>query len=141
MTAGRDWRADPDAGRYTDPFWDALEEDRFLLHRCRDCEEAFFPPAPVCPRCGRTDVAWVEADGQGRLVSFTRQHVAPPGFEAPLALGIVELVEGPRLLAGLPQDAAPSLDATVELTAVGYDAGYDRGDRSGRPFFAARIVE
>lgn len=138
---GDRWRNDPDAGRYTGYFWDALADDRFLLHRCLDCEEMFFPPAPVCPHCGRTDVEWAEADGRGRLVSFTRQHIAPPGFTAPVALGIVELAEGPRLLAPLVDDASPELDAPVELTAVAYDADFDRGELADRPFFAARPIE
>ena len=125
--------------RYTARFWAALDNGEFLFHRCGDCERAFFPPTPVCPHCGATDVAWETADGMGTLYSFTRQHTAPPGFEPGDVLGIIELVEGPRVLV-LVEAAYDDLTIgqTVELVPVEYEAGFDRGDLDGQPYFVAR---
>ncbi|WP_254538544.1 Zn-ribbon domain-containing OB-fold protein [Halomarina litorea] len=128
-------------GRYTRPFWSALSEGDFLVHECRDCNRAFFPPAPVCPHCGATEVEWVEASGEAELYSFTRQHTAPPGFDAPVLLGLVELAEGPRVLCAIEGEYGDlELGQAVELVATEYDEGFDRGDLSGEAFFAARPV-
>lgn len=94
---------------------------------------------PVCPHCGATDVTWEATDGMGTLYSFTRQYTAPPGFEPGNVLGIIELVEGPRVLA--PVEAAYdnlTIGQTVELVIVEYETEFDRGDLDGRPYFAAR---
>lgn len=124
--------------RYTLPFWEALTEGRFLAHDCAACSTVFFPPAPVCPACGDRAVDWVEVRPRGRLYSFTRQHATPPGFEAPLVVGLVELDAGPRVLAPV---AAPfdslSIGTVVELEPVAYDREYDRGALSDYPFFEA----
>ena len=132
---------DTPGSRYTLPFWEALSEGRFLVHRCRECSEAFFPPAPVCPNCGDRDVEWYEASGRGRLHSFTRQHTAPPGFEAPRVVGLVELEAGPRLLAPIGADYdSLSIGAAVEVVPTEYDADYDRGPLAEFPFFEALPV-
>lgn len=121
---------------YTEPFWDALEDGLFLLQRCGDCDEAYFPPAPTCPACHADTVEWIEAAGTGELYAFTRQHRTASGFESPLVLGTVELAEGPRLLVRMedPYDAL-EIGAAVELRPVEYDGGANRGWLEGRPFF------
>lgn len=129
---------DVPADRYTLPFWEGLSEERFLVHHCTECSTVFFPPAPVCPDCGARDVEWHEVSGRGRLYSFTRQHAAPPGFEAPLVVGLVELEAGPRLFA--PIDAeyeSLSIGAPVEVAPAEYEMSYDRGPLTDFPFFEA----
>ena len=126
----------------SDPFWDALADDRFLLPSCRDCGEAFFPPAPVCPRCHATDVEWIESDAVGTLYAVTRQHRTAPGIPSPLVLGIVELDDGPRLLAQVrATDDELDIGTRIRLEPTEYDGSVDRGRLSDRPFFAAYPVE
>ena len=125
-------------GGYTDPFWDALEEGRFLLQHCLECEAAYFPPAPVCPRCHDEAVEWTESSGTGELYAFTRQHRTAPGVPAPIVIGVVELDEGPRLLARVAAEYEElALGDQVELKAHAYDDGVDRGRLADRPFFRA----
>lgn len=129
---------DAPTGRYTTPFWEGLSDGRFLVHRCGSCSETFFPPAPVCPHCGGHDVEWHEVSGAGTLYSFTRQHTTPPGFEAPVVVGLVELEAGPRLLVPIDADyEALSIGTAVEVRPTRYDAAYDRGPLEGYPFFEA----
>ena len=124
--------------RYSVPFWEALAEDRFLVHRCGACASAFLPPAPVCPHCGSRSVEWEAVDGRGELYAFTRQHTAPPGFEAPLVVGTVELAAGPRLLAPVAADYNDlSIGTPVEVVPTEYEPDYDRGALSEYPFFEA----
>jgi hypothetical protein len=139
-TAGTTSEA-PD-GRYTLPFWKGLADGRLRIHDCAGCGEPFFPPAPVCPRCGSREVEWTEADGRGRLYSVTRQHATAPGFPAPLVVGLVALAEGPRLLAPVAADfEAVGIGTAVRVVPVEYDHGYDRGPLAEFPYFEAVPVE
>jgi len=125
-----------DDAPYTDPFWEALDEGRFLIQGCDDCGEAFFPPAPVCPACHSEAVAWVESTAEGELYTFTRQHRTAAGFDSPVVLGTVVLAEGPRLLVWMDDDYDDlSIGAPVELRPVEYEGGFDRGRLGAYPFF------
>ncbi|WP_226480578.1 Zn-ribbon domain-containing OB-fold protein [Natrinema amylolyticum] len=126
----------------SDPFWDALEDGRFSLPSCRDCGEPFFPPAPVCPRCHARDVEWIESDAEGTLYAVTRQHRTAPGIPSPLVLGVVELDEGPRLLARVQAEYGDlEIGTRLRLEPCEYEGPVDRGRLSDRPFFEARPVE
>ena len=127
---------------HTDPFWDALEEGRFLVQRCEDCGKAYFPPAPVCPRCHADAVTWEETDGAGELHAFTRQHRTAPGVDAPVVLGVVDLDAGPRLLARVDAEYGDLIIGDpVAIEARAYEGRVDRGRLEGRPFFVARPRE
>lgn len=83
-------------------FWDGCEAGKLLIQRCTDCQTLRHPPAPVCIKCH--SFAWdsVEASGRGQLYSFVVMHypeVAP--FDYPNPIGLIELDEGVRLIAGL----------------------------------------
>lgn len=122
---------------YTDRFWDALADDRFLLGDCADCGDAHFPPAPVCPHCG-AEAGWTEAAGHGELYSFARQHRTPPGFDAPLTIGLVELPEGPRILMRIAADYDDlEIGLAMTVRAREYEGGFDRGRLADAPFFVA----
>ena len=130
--------------RYTLRFWEALADGRVLLHRCEraGCGRAFFPPGPVCPHCGGRDVVWTEVDPDGRLYSFTRQHVTPPGFDAPLVVGLTELAAGPRLLTPIAADyGALAVGTPVEVVPAAPPGEVDRGDLADYPYLEAVPVD
>jgi uncharacterized OB-fold protein len=61
----------------------------------------------VCPACGSRIVEWFTASGRATLYSYVINHRPAPGFEddAPYAIAVVELDEGPRMMTsivGLP---------------------------------------
>ena len=63
-----------------------------------------FPPRLRCPHCGDTATEWVAASGRGTLYSYVVVHQRlHPAFDAslPYAVGLVQLAEGPRMLAML----------------------------------------
>lgn len=81
-------------------FFDAAARGAFLLRHCPTCDSSAAPEARCCATCGGTDLEAQDAAGTGTLVSWTVLHRPPhPGFEGhmPLAIGIVELSEGPWL--------------------------------------------
>jgi uncharacterized OB-fold protein len=125
---------------YTERFWNALADGEFLVGQCADCEEAHFPPGPVCPHCGGT-ADTTESEGTGTLYSFTKQRRTAPDFDAPIVMGMVTLSEGPRVLMRLeaPYDEL-QIGQSVEVVTTEYDADYDRGRLSDYPMFAAEPV-
>jgi uncharacterized protein len=92
------------------PFWKALSEHRLVIPRCGACERSFFYPRVLCPRCGSRDIYWVGASGRGTVYSFcVVHHSAVPGLvdAVPFVTGLVDLEEGPRVMAylrGFPDD-------------------------------------
>jgi len=87
----------------TQPYWEGALADELRIQRCTPCEEFYFYPRPFCPRCMSADVQWVTVSGRARLHSYVINHRAAPGFEAeaPYVIAIVELEEGPRMMANL----------------------------------------
>lgn len=83
-------------------FWDGCKEGKLLIQRCTACQTLQHPPAPVCSTCHSFELDHVQASGQGELYSFVVMHypeVAP--FDHPNPIGLIELDEGVRLIAGL----------------------------------------
>ncbi|MFK0089179.1 bifunctional MaoC family dehydratase N-terminal/OB-fold nucleic acid binding domain-containing protein [Pseudomonas sp. NPDC090755] len=83
-------------------FWDGCTKGQLLIQRCTACATLRHPPAPVCIKCHSFDWDSVQASGRGSLYSFVVMHypvVAP--FEHPNPIGLIELEEGVRLIAGL----------------------------------------
>ena len=106
----------------TQDFWDGTKAGELRLQRCNDCKQAFFPPRPFCPACASRSVSSFRASGRGHLYSYVINHRPAPGFEheAPYAIAVVELDEGPRMMTsmvGVPQTPeALVLDMPVEVT-------------------------
>ncbi len=83
-------------------FWEGCEQKKLLIQRCTSCQTLRHPPAPVCIECHSFDWDTVEASGKAKLYSFVVMHypeVAP--FDYPNPIGLIELEEGVRLIAGL----------------------------------------
>jgi len=85
----------------TQPFFDAARRGELLLPCCpRD--GFFFYPRSRCPHCLGSDWHWEPASGRGRIHSFTIDrigHLPALAPEAPFAIAIVELQEGPHMTA------------------------------------------
>jgi uncharacterized OB-fold protein len=83
-------------------FWfEGAKAHRLLIQRCR-CGRLRHPPGPRCPKCGSYDWDAHEASGRGHVYSFVVNHYPQvPAFEYPLAVGLIELEEGTRLVANI----------------------------------------
>jgi len=106
------------------PFWDGCAEGVLRIQRCLDCAKPYFYPRPVCPDCGSVKIEWFTASGRATLYSYVINHRPAPGFEAeaPYAIAVVQLAEGPRMMtsvSGIP--ATPDdlvLDMPLRVTFV-----------------------
>lgn len=69
--------------------------------------------------CGARDIEVFQASGRASLYSYAIQHRAVPGFEAPYAIAVVTLEEGPRMMTNIidsPQTPeALQLDMPLEV--------------------------
>ena len=90
--------------------------------RCVDCGQPYFYPRPLCPSCGSANVEWFTASGRATLYSYVINHRPAPGFEAdaPYAIAVVQLAEGPRMMTNLVGVAATpealELDMPLRVT-------------------------
>jgi uncharacterized OB-fold protein len=65
--------------------------------------QRFFYPRFFCPKCLSKNVEWFKTSGKGKLHTYMINHRAPPAFmaEAPYAIAIVELDEGPKMMTNI----------------------------------------
>jgi hypothetical protein len=85
----------------TQPFWDGLKEGKLMIQRAKKSGKAYFPPRHFFPGDPTQEVEWFQASGKGKLHTYVISHRPPPGYEAPFAIAVVELEEGPRLLTNI----------------------------------------
>lgn len=104
----------------TQHFWDGAKEGELKLQRCTSCSHTYFPPRPFCPECASRDVEVYNASGKGRLFSYVINHRAPKGWDAPYAIAVVELDEGPRMMTNIIEceqtPEALELDMPLEVS-------------------------
>ncbi|RQW29718.1 DNA-binding protein [Rhodobacteraceae bacterium CH30] len=83
-------------------FWDGLKAKKLLIQRCSACGTLRNPPGPACPSCHSLASDHVEASGKGTIYSYSVvHHPALPDMPQPNPVGLIELEEGVRLVAGL----------------------------------------
>ena len=88
------------------PFWDAAAEGRLEMQVCDACHAYVWTPRARCYECGSDVLTWCRLSGSGEVFSFTViRQVAGRGASAyfteqiPYVLALIELDEGPRMLA------------------------------------------
>jgi uncharacterized protein len=109
----------PDAEGLAAVFWEAAQQERLLLQRCTPCGHVWHPPSEFCPSCQARQFEWFDATGEGIIHSYTVvHHAAHPAVEdwLPYTILLVDLVEGPRVIARLlDTQAEPEIGAAVCL--------------------------
>lgn len=102
-------------------FWfEAAKEHRLVIQRCSGCGVLRHPPRPRCDRCGSYEWDAAPASGRGTVYSFVVNHYPQvPAFDYPLAIGLIELEEGTRLVADIvgidPSDVKVGMAVDVEF--------------------------
>lgn len=94
--------------RDTAPFWEAMNARELRFQRCSPCGAFRYPVGPLCPVCRSFDFEWVASTGRGQVYSYTVvHHQTHPAFPAPYIVLLVEMEEGPRVVARLRDGHAP----------------------------------
>lgn len=107
----------------TNDFWAAAAHGQLVVQRCVACGHHQLYPRPFCLDCDARALEWTEVSGAGTVYSCVTVHLpvrddVPP----PYAVGLVELDEGPRLLARVPDDAAIGDRVAARWQPAGGDA-------------------
>jgi uncharacterized OB-fold protein len=108
----------PIPDRDTAPFWAAQNEHKLAFQRCATCATVRYPVGPLCPQCRSFEFEWVASSGQGTIYSYTVvRHQTHPAFPAPYTVVLVEMEEGPRIIAQLraPDDTPVAIGAQVRV--------------------------
>lgn len=113
---------------WSERYWDAIDDERFELQHCPDCDTWIHYPRTLCPECWNGDLAWREASGVGEVYSIATLHFSPIDAyegEAPYAVAVIELAEGPKMMANV-------VNCDPEDVDIGDPVGItfeDRGER------------
>ena len=110
------------------PFWDALREERISMQRCEACNGWVHYPRTRCSHCLSDRLAWHEVADTGTVYTFSvaRQPTTPQFLdETPQVIAVVELDDGPasprRSSASMPTMCGSvnrcGLCSTTETTA------------------------
>jgi uncharacterized protein len=118
----------------TEPFWEAAKRGELLIQRCA-VDGTAFPYRrrdALCAVCRSRKLEAVTSAGRGFVYSFVTDQRQMPGIlpPAPSVIVLVELDEGPRLVAALSEvDPAseavhPNMRVAVRFAAHRYAVPY-----------------
>jgi len=95
------------------------EKYRLIGGKCEN-GHLMFPKREVCPVCGSRSVEDYEFSGKGKVISWTIVRNPPSGFEyyKPYPLALVQLEEGPVVLAQLTDVDPEEIDFGMEVEVV-----------------------
>lgn len=98
----------------TQPFWDGVNQHKFLLQYDPEAGKYQFYPRGLSVHTGKQNLEWREVSGAGTVYSWTETVVPARGFEGeePYLIACVELDEGVRLMSLLH-------DCTADQVKIG----------------------
>lgn len=116
----------PTISQDTEFFWEGVNAGELRIQRCASCSTLRHPARPMCARCQSLDWDWIISAGRGTIYSYGIAHHPPmPPFSYPIALLLVELEEGTRILSSLVGSEASevSIGLPVQLEIVEVEPG------------------
>jgi uncharacterized protein len=107
----------PRVNQLTKHFWEGANHDKLYTQQCESvaCRQYVFYPRVCCPYCQSPSLQWVEASGQGLIISNTTIHRPHhDGFlaQCPYVFAAIELAEGPCIYAKV-------IEAPVDVSLIG----------------------
>jgi 3-oxo-4,17-pregnadiene-20-carboxyl-CoA hydratase alpha subunit len=108
-------------------WWEGVDKGLLLIQKCKQCGELRHPPRPMCHVCHSTEWEGVPSGGQGSVNSWVVLHHPPiPGYELPLAIAVIDLEEGTRVVANIVDCPFEEIhiDMPVECSIEEIEPGY-----------------
>jgi uncharacterized OB-fold protein len=108
----------------TGEFWESAAAGKLLVQQCADCGGRQLYPRSYCVTCRGSNLGWVPASGSGEVYSYTVVRRAPSAEfadQVPYVVALVQLTEGPRLIARLTGGAPDEVyvGAAVQVAGPG----------------------
>jgi uncharacterized protein len=99
----------------TTKYFEALNNNRLLGLRCKECGFITTPPRLACRNCGGLENQIVELKGKGTIMTFTSIHIGVESRrgKTPYLVVMVKMDEGPWIMGNL-EGVDPS-NASVDL--------------------------
>jgi uncharacterized OB-fold protein len=95
-------RIPPLRGKDNGWWWEAVDRGEILIQKCSGCGALRHPPRPMCPECQSTEWETAPCAGQGSVHSYVvMRHPPMPGYDFPVAIGLIDLAEGTRIVANI----------------------------------------
>jgi uncharacterized OB-fold protein len=115
MPTARAWREYPQRYRYEAAV-------------CKKCGKWFFPPRLICDACKSRDLEKRAMQRTGKILTHTVVRVPPKPFadQAPYAVAVIEMDDGPRLTAQVVEWQEGQL-ATGQKVRLEFRKIYDDG--------------
>ena len=83
-------------------WWDACDEGKVLIQRCKGCQTLRHPPRPMCGECQSMEWDSIESGLAGEILSHTQlHHPKIPGYQYPLVCAVIKLGEGTNLVSNV----------------------------------------
>ncbi|MFK7975160.1 MAG: MaoC family dehydratase N-terminal domain-containing protein [Halioglobus sp.] len=83
-------------------WWDACDEGKVLIQRCKDCQTLRHPPRPMCGKCQSMEWDSIESTLEGEILSHTEiNHPRIPGYQYPLVCAVIKLGEGTNIVSNI----------------------------------------
>jgi len=83
-------------------WWDKIDAGELHIQRCSDCGTLRHPPRPMCGRCQSLEWDSIPSSGRGEVHSYVIMHHPPiPGYGFPIAVGLIDLEEGTRVVSNV----------------------------------------
>jgi uncharacterized OB-fold protein/acyl dehydratase len=83
-------------------WWEGCNRGEILIQKCSSCGKLRHPPRPLCSHCQSREWESIVASGKGTIYSYVVMYYPEiPGYHYPLAVGVIELEEGTRLVANI----------------------------------------
>lgn len=95
------------------------EKPSLIGNRCKLCGNVFFPRRFICPDCFEEGtLQTVHLGRRGKLYTFCILERGPLGFDAPYAVGYIDLPEGLRIYSILTEASIERLKIGMEMELV-----------------------
>ena len=108
------------------PYWDGLAEGKLRMQRCSSCQHWQPQVETFCFKCGEDSMEWKDVSGKGTVHTFITVHQKyfPAFYDLiPYNVSVIELAEGPRLVANVvniaPNDIEIGMSVHAKPAAVG----------------------
>jgi len=99
---------------------EAKYRERLIGSKCSKCGAVRYPPRIICPKCHSEESEEVQLPRVGKLVSYTIIRKGPNEFKGqePYAVGLIDLVNGVRVLSQLTDLSLGDIRLGMELEAT-----------------------
>ena len=100
--------AAPEPNTETQTFWDAAENGKLMIMKCKDTGKFYFYPRARSPYTLSDNVEWVEAKGTGEIYTFSVMKRAKIEY----AIAYVKLDEGVTMMTNI-------VDTDLDALSIG----------------------